>query len=290
MPWQRRLFKSNKVYARTDAEGNLLEQEGRVEIRYKLTDPRAYHAAAVNLGKLPGEEGARLWADEEAVDGVEPAGARGAFGGRPAAPGAPGVAVPGRMEAPGIEVAAGSGGRATGSSVPPPSGQGGSSRMSRAISSARGATSRMVAAGGHSPNPPFLGDREPIVVYTDGACSGNPGPAGIGVVMSCAGRRRELSEYLGHQTNNIAELTAIKRALQEVKDTRRTVLLHVDSQYSMGVLNGWKVKANRDLVEDIKREMERFEDLRFIKVPGHAGVPENERCDELARDAITRGK
>jgi ribonuclease HI len=131
----------------------------------------------------------------------------------------------------------------------------------------------------------------PIVVYTDGACTGNPGPAGIGVVILDGKQRREISEYLGQGTNNIAELAAIERALEAVAahDRERPVVLHSDSSYAIGLLSkGWKAKANTDLVERIRDLARRFRNLRFVKVRGHAGVAENERCDVLARSAIDR--
>jgi len=127
-----------------------------------------------------------------------------------------------------------------------------------------------------------------IVVYTDGACSGNPGPAGIGVVILEGGKRRELSEYLGTGTNNIAELMAIVRALEEVPRDR-TIVLHADSSYALGLLGkGWKAKANQELVERMRKLARDFRDLRLVKVDGHAGVAENERADELARTAIVK--
>jgi len=130
--------------------------------------------------------------------------------------------------------------------------------------------------------------KDAIIVYTDGACSGNPGPAGIGVVILDGGKRRELSEYLGVGTNNIAELMAIVRALEEVPRDR-TVVLHADSSYALGLLGkGWKAKANQELVERMRGLAKGFRDLRLVKVDGHAGVPENERADELARGAIVK--
>ena len=134
-------------------------------------------------------------------------------------------------------------------------------------------------------------DPRAIVVYTDGACSGNPGPAGIGVVVLDGGKRRELSEYLGVGTNNIAELTAIERALDLIGDRHcgRPVVIHADSSYAIGLLaHGWRAKANAELVSRLRDKARRFPRLRFVKVEGHAGVPENERCDELARAAITK--
>jgi ribonuclease HI len=129
-----------------------------------------------------------------------------------------------------------------------------------------------------------------IIVYTDGACTGNPGPAGLGVVILDNGKRRELSEYLGVGTNNIAELMAIVRALEEVPNDR-TVVVHADSAYALGLLGkGWKAKANQEIVERMRGLAKKFKDLRLVKVAGHAGVAENERADELARTAISRRK
>ena len=132
--------------------------------------------------------------------------------------------------------------------------------------------------------------KDALIVYTDGACTGNPGPMGVGVVILDGKERKELSEFLGDGTNNIAELTAIVRALEECPRDR-TVVLHSDSSYALGLLGkGWKAKANQQLVEKMRLIAREFRDLRLVKVAGHAGVSENERCDELARQAIIRGK
>ncbi|MCU1278637.1 MAG: ribonuclease [bacterium] len=141
----------------------------------------------------------------------------------------------------------------------------------------------VAATKGQAPVP-----ADAIIVYTDGACSGNPGPAGLGVVILDGGKRRELSEYLGIGTNNIAELMAIVRALEEVPRDR-TIVLHADSSYALGLLGkGWKAKANQEIVERIRKLARDFRDLLLVKVDGHAGVAENERADELARTAIVK--
>jgi ribonuclease HI len=130
-------------------------------------------------------------------------------------------------------------------------------------------------------------EREAVLVYTDGACSGNPGPAGIGVVLVCGAHRKELSEYIGEGTSNIAEVTAVIRALSSIKDRTRRVLVHSDSQYTIGVLSkNWKAKANKELIAEARSLAATFAELAFRWVPGHAGVAENERCDALARAAI----
>ena len=128
-----------------------------------------------------------------------------------------------------------------------------------------------------------------IQVWTDGACSGNPGPAGLGVVIIDGKQRTELSEYLGEGTNNIAELMAILRGLETIQDTARPVVVYSDSSYSIDILTkAWKAKKNVELIDDLRAICRTFADLRFVKVAGHAGVPLNERCDQLAREAITR--
>jgi ribonuclease HI len=126
-----------------------------------------------------------------------------------------------------------------------------------------------------------------VEIWTDGACSGNPGPMGIGMVVIDGAERREKGEYLGVGTNNIAELTAIERGVELVGDVARPMRVYTDSSYAIGVLGkGWKAKANQELIARIKRRLAPL-DIEFVKVSGHAGVPENERCDELAREAVT---
>lgn len=130
-----------------------------------------------------------------------------------------------------------------------------------------------------------------VHVWTDGACEGNPGPAGLGVVIIDGAEQRELSEYLGQGTNNIAELTAILRGLESIADRRRPVVVYSDSQYSIGLLTqNWKAKANTELVAKLRGLTREFTDLRFVKVAAHSGIPLNERVDELARVAITRAR
>jgi ribonuclease HI len=153
----------------------------------------------------------------------------------------------------------------------------------------------------HAPakhHAPGAKNQEPALeVWTDGACSGNPGPMGIGVVVIDGGARRELGEYLGVGTNNIAELVAIERGLDLVAeggkdgegDRDRRIRVYTDSSYSIGLLSqGWKAKANQELVARIRARLKDFPRVEFVKVAGHAGVPENERCDELARQAVLR--
>ena len=130
-------------------------------------------------------------------------------------------------------------------------------------------------------------DREGILIFTDGASSGNPGPAGIGVVFRFGKHEKEISEYIGLATNNIAELKAIEAGLLALKKTDLPVRIFTDSKYAYGVLTlGWKAKANSELVQSIKKTMKKFKNLKIVKVKGHAGDEGNERADFLATSAI----
>lgn len=128
-----------------------------------------------------------------------------------------------------------------------------------------------------------------VLIYTDGACSGNPGPAGIGVLMHFDDHEKEISEYIGLATNNIAELKAIQAGLMAVKNKNMPVKLFTDSGYAHGLLTrGWKAKANTELVEEIRKLMKQFKELKLIKVEGHAGNAGNERADKLATASIRK--
>jgi len=141
--------------------------------------------------------------------------------------------------------------------------------------------------GGSSVAPPTKPTADEVLVYTDGACSGNPGPAGLGVVMRWDEGRRSLSEYLGKGTNNIAELTAILRAVEGTPDKARPLRIYTDSSYAIGVLTkGWKPKANKELIARIKKALATVDDVELVKVKGHAGVPGNELADALAVQAV----
>lgn len=127
-----------------------------------------------------------------------------------------------------------------------------------------------------------------IQLWTDGACTGNPGPAGLGVLMRDGDQCHELSEYLGQGTNNIAELAAILRGLELVADRGRPVDVMTDSAYCVGLLTqNWKAKANQAMIAELRALLATFTDARIIKVPGHSGVPDNEAADELARRAVS---
>jgi ribonuclease HI len=153
---------------------------------------------------------------------------------------------------------------------------------------------RTASPEGHSAPPEehhVASDPDVLDLWTDGACTGNPGPAGIGVLLRGRGRTLELSEYLGHGTNNIAELTAILRGLDLIDELvgpdAVRARIRTDSKYSIGVLQkGWKAKANVELIARIVGRLSKRRGVRLEYVPGHAGVSGNEHVDALAREAV----
>ena len=129
-----------------------------------------------------------------------------------------------------------------------------------------------------------------IQIFTDGASSGNPGPAGIGALLIYHENRKEISQSIGVATNNVAELSAIKVAISHLKRHDLPVRIFTDSAYSIGVLTqNLQPQANKELVSEIKGLIQKFKNLKFIKVKGHAGIKENEVADFLATSAIKKG-
>jgi len=137
-----------------------------------------------------------------------------------------------------------------------------------------------------------------IIIYTDGGASGNPGPGGLGVVMKLGKLRKEISEGFKHTTNNRMELLAVIRGLEAIKWENAEVKIYTDSKYvseaiNQGWLFGWekksfKKKKNPDLwIMFLKLYRKHKVEINWVK--GHANIPENERCDELAVHAYKKG-
>ncbi|MBI3675558.1 MAG: ribonuclease HI [Proteobacteria bacterium] len=139
-----------------------------------------------------------------------------------------------------------------------------------------------------------------IEVFTDGACSGNPGPGGWGAILRSGAHEKEISGGEAHTTNNRMEITAAIRALQSIKKPS-SVVIHTDSRYLMDgatqwmkrwKANGWKTSdkkpvKNDELWRQLEAAMERH-NVSWRWVRGHSDHAENNRADALARAAINR--
>lgn len=138
-----------------------------------------------------------------------------------------------------------------------------------------------------------------VEIFTDGACSGNPGAGGWGVILRCRGVEKELSGAERETTNNRMEMTAVIEALKALK-CPCNITLYTDSRYVMDGVNqwlpnwkrnNWKTANKKSDVKnvDLWQELDALlpqHEIRWVWVKGHAGHPENERVDELARSAI----
>ena len=135
-----------------------------------------------------------------------------------------------------------------------------------------------------------------IEIYTDGACSGNPGAGGWGVILRCGEVEKELSGGAPATTNNRMELTAVIEALKALKKQCR-ITLYTDSRYVMDGINewmpnwknnGWRTSNKKSPVKNIElwQQLDTLlngHEVKWVWVKGHNGHPENERVDALAR-------
>ena len=141
-----------------------------------------------------------------------------------------------------------------------------------------------------------------VTIYTDGACSGNPGKGGFGVVLNYMGKKKEISKGYRCTTNNRMEIMAALAGLSALKEPCK-VVLYSDSKYLVDSVNkgwiaswqknGWKNSKkekvkNRELFEELI-ELMNVHEVEYRWVKGHDGHSENERCDYLARMAIESG-
>ncbi len=128
-----------------------------------------------------------------------------------------------------------------------------------------------------------------VTIYADGACSGNPGPAGIGVILVTGQHRKEISRPIGHGTNNIAEYAAAIEGLKALRDRGQCgVTLYTDSQLVVGMLNGWKAKVNLEMVDEMRNLAGECASFKAVHVKGHNGDALNEHCAKLAKAAAKK--
>ena len=142
---------------------------------------------------------------------------------------------------------------------------------------------------------------EKVIIYTDGACSGNPGPGGWGAILMYKGAKKEISGGMKETTNNIMEITAVVEALKCLK-VESDVQVYSDSAYTVNAFNqgwiynwmknGWRT-ANKEPVKNKELWQELYaltkkHKVEFIKVKGHADNEFNNRCDEMARNEICK--
>jgi ribonuclease HI len=133
-----------------------------------------------------------------------------------------------------------------------------------------------------------------IIIYTDGAARGNPGPGGYGVVLMSGPHRKELSGGFALTTNNRMELLAVIVGLEALKKANSVVTIYSDSKYVVDAVEkkwvfgwqqkGFKGKKNPDLWKRFLKIYPKHQ-VKFVWVKGHANIKENERCDQLAVEA-----
>lgn len=140
---------------------------------------------------------------------------------------------------------------------------------------------------------------EKIIIYTDGACSGNPGPGGWGAILMYKGAKKEISGGKKDTTNNVMEITAVIEGLKQLKK-QSEVQVYSDSSYVVNTFKqgwiynwmkkGWRTASgepvkNKELWQELYN-LTKIHKVEFIKVKGHSDNEFNNRCDEMAREAI----
>ncbi|GDX83065.1 hypothetical protein LBMAG42_48760 [Deltaproteobacteria bacterium] len=275
MFWARASFKGAKVWAEVDAEGAPIVNDGRISVRYSDKAGATIYKAGASRVEPAGGKAMELPEGSAAAEGPAAAG-NSAVGGGSAGNGGGGArpALGTPRNAPG----SGPGDKRGAAIERRGSGFGSAgTRTAAQATAAKAAAGAQLAASAHA-----------IQCFTDGACVGNPGPAGSGLVVKFPdGTRIERHRALGLATNNIGELTAIEMALDELAaasvDPAAAVVVFSDSQYARGVLTlGWKAKANVSLIAGIRAKLRDRPGVSLQWVAGHVGIAENERADALA--------
>ncbi|MBE5734971.1 MAG: ribonuclease HI [Clostridiales bacterium] len=141
-----------------------------------------------------------------------------------------------------------------------------------------------------------------IILYTDGACSGNPGVGGYGYILFYKDKYKEFSGVDPETTNNKMEITAVIKGLNQIKEPCN-VTVYTDSAYTMNafeekwidawIAKGWKTANNKpvknvELWQELIKAMSRHNSVQWVKVKGHSDNKYNNRCDELARSEIEK--
>jgi len=121
-----------------------------------------------------------------------------------------------------------------------------------------------------------------IVIYSDGSSLGNPGPGGFGIVLRYKNKIKEVSGGIPHTTNNRAEMVAVIEGLKALNESCN-VMVYTDSKYIVSTYNdGWQKKKNNDLWK-IMDNLNKIHNIKYTWIKGHAGNPDNEKCNLLAQ-------
>jgi ribonuclease HI len=262
MAWQRALFKGNQVWVQVSSAGVMIQHQGRVPLRYSLRPGVKIYKAGAQRVELDDTAAPVTIEEKEASSSGK-----------------------------GDEQLVASS-HSSHLSSSPSSSTSRSSRSSEGYGKAGKRSKKQQAQAGEHARE-LIADLDPqtVIVYTDGACHGNPGPAGSAAVIDLPAsadrkaERIEANRALGTATNNIAELEAISLALDILDEEQLApqvpVAVLTDSTYCHGLLvKGWKAKANQQLVDGLRQR------LAVQWLAGHVGTPGNERADQLANEAI----
>lgn len=271
MGWRAAEFNGKQVWAEVGTDGQPIAEKGLVRIRYSRTPGAKIYSGGMAKLRIDANANVEELATAEGSAMSDSSGTRSSQRAHPTT----GTTSDGGSN----------GGRGrpqrTGRSHASGFGSAGSRTMAQAAM-AQDAAEKLIAS---------LGDA--VLAFTDGACRGNPGPAGSGAALRNLPGKKQLSASvsLGRGTNNIAELAAVGLALDLLVEAGvprdAKVALFTDSAYVHGVLiKNWKAKANQVLIHDLRTRLKAHPNLTIYWIAGHVGIEGNERADELAREGV----